>query len=54
MKIAEYECDCGFTWKQSIPKIQPNPPFEFGAANCPACGSLYCKWVNYESLLRSI
>lgn len=48
MKVAEYECECGCQWKEEIPQIQTKQPFQIGANDCPNCGSLYVKWINYE------
>jgi rubrerythrin len=40
--LAEFTCSrCTFGWKQS-----PGP------TSCPACGSLYAKWVNYSEMER--
>lgn len=40
--IAKYRClKCGFEWSEPA-----------GPTQCPKCGHLYVRWLNYERLRR--
>ncbi len=41
--IAEYKClNCGHEWKETLK----------GPTECPLCGHLYIRWLNYEKLKK--
>ena len=41
-KVSKFKClKCGHDWKDMT-----------GPTQCPVCGHLYVKWVNYEQLAK--
>jgi len=48
--IAEYECDCEEKWSAEIDPAQNKLHTDI---SCPACGSIYFRWVNFEEKGKS-
>ena len=44
--LAHYRClRCGREWMENL--IVKVRAMQAGAYPCPACGGVYCKWLNY-------
>ncbi len=50
MKASEFECvECGFRYEQNPHKTSLG---WVRATQCPVCGSLYVKWLNYKEFCK--